>query len=599
MIPVVENLIAEEKIYFEMKKIILLLILTCTLGTSMAQYNQKYELKNLGTGVNTAYHEAAPVVSPDGKHLYFFVTNHPENSYGKEGSQDIWMSSLQADSTWGKPQHLGKPLNDNRSNQVFNILDDGRIFIKGGRSKNSRGFSFTQRTGNDFSKPEEVDVENLDKMNLGKFYGATMSSDGNHIIIYMSEKENGIFSDLYVSHLQEDGKYSIPVKLGNNVNTGRDEFGPFLAPDDKTLYYSSNRKDKGFGSADIYRVTRLDDTWRNWSDPVNMGSAVNTSAFDAYLSEDTHGNILVTMAGDPRDGGNLDIFQLMLKNIEINMQGLVFDEETLQPIEARVVLMNYDTLQSQKDKGYKVKMPGEGGFRFFVEAEGYKSQTFEIAVPEIFNDTLLVRDFYLRPEKFFAQLNGRLLNEKTNEQVFAHVSIQHHTQGLYQEQNSRIRQTLQQPGWYYIAVSAEGFLNGSDSVFYDGKSNRDIDKDIYLEPIEVGTTVRLNEIYFDFDKTTLQEASFKELDKVVDFLESNSQVEIEIAGHTDSKGADAYNLNLSQGRAEAVVSYLISKGVGAWRLIARGYGETKPVDTNDTEEGRAENRRVEFTVLKK
>jgi OOP family OmpA-OmpF porin len=109
----------------------------------------------------------------------------------------------------------------------------------------------------------------------------------------------------------------------------------------------------------------------------------------------------------------------------------------------------------------------------------------------------------------------------------------------------------------------------------------------------------LKNIYFDFDKTTLKSESFVELNKVVEFLKQNSHVEIEIAGHTDSKGADTYNQNLSQGRSQSVVDYLSSQGINSNRLTAQGYGESKPIDTNETEDGRANNRRVEFTVLKK
>jgi outer membrane protein OmpA-like peptidoglycan-associated protein len=120
-----------------------------------------------------------------------------------------------------------------------------------------------------------------------------------------------------------------------------------------------------------------------------------------------------------------------------------------------------------------------------------------------------------------------------------------------------------------------------------------------LQPIEVGITVRLKNIYFDFDKTTLKEESFPELNKVVDFLKRNGTVEIEIAGHTDSKGTDDYNVNLSQGRSQSVVDYIASQGIDGYRLGAHGYGEGKPIDTNDTDAGRANNRRVEFTVRKK
>jgi outer membrane protein OmpA-like peptidoglycan-associated protein len=97
----------------------------------------------------------------------------------------------------------------------------------------------------------------------------------------------------------------------------------------------------------------------------------------------------------------------------------------------------------------------------------------------------------------------------------------------------------------------------------------------------------------------LKKESFTELNKVADFLKQNATVEIEIAGHTDSKGSDDYNANLSQGRSQSVVDYLVSQGIESFRLTAHGYGESKPIDTNDTEPGRANNRRVEFTVVKK
>ncbi|MDZ7647224.1 MAG: OmpA family protein [Cytophagales bacterium] len=138
----------------------------------------------------------------------------------------------------------------------------------------------------------------------------------------------------------------------------------------------------------------------------------------------------------------------------------------------------------------------------------------------------------------------------------------------------------------------------SDSVEVVSEEITPVVKNIYLTPIEVGLTVRLKNIYFDFDKTTLKSESFVELDKVVDFLKRNSSVSIEISGHTDSKGSDSYNENLSQGRSQAVVDYLISQGIDSSRLEAHGYGESKPIDSNDTEAGRANNRRVEFTVLK-
>jgi flagellar motor protein MotB len=120
-----------------------------------------------------------------------------------------------------------------------------------------------------------------------------------------------------------------------------------------------------------------------------------------------------------------------------------------------------------------------------------------------------------------------------------------------------------------------------------------------LKAIEEGSSVVLENIFFDFNKTDLLPASYAELDKVVEFMLEEDIKLIEIAGHTDNEGSDAYNLKLSEGRAASVVNYLISKGVKPERMTNMGYGESRPVDTNQTEEGRAQNRRVEFTLIKK
>lgn len=164
--------------------------------------------------------------------------------------------------------------------------------------------------------------------------------------------------------------------------------------------------------------------------------------------------------------------------------------------------------------------------------------------------------------------------------------------GKYEKEVSKL-------GWYMITASAEGYLNATDSVEANDDALSPFSRDLYLAQIEVGLTVRLKNIYFDFDRTTLKDESFPELNKVVDFLKQNESVEIEISGHTDNRGSDEYNVNLSQGRSQAVVDYIIGQGIDEFRLVARGYGETKAIDTNDTDAGRANNRRVEFTVLKK
>jgi len=569
-------------------------------------YNERYELVNLGRKVNTGYHEGAPVISMDGKTLYFFVHNHPENHDGKENSQDIWYSTLDENGEWTEAKHLGKPLNDHQANQVFTVLKDGTLFIRGGGGRNEDGFSFTRKQGNDWSNPDEIDVDNFKKMNNGKFYGATLSSDGQYMILYFSEKENSTFSDLYLSKRLDNGDYSTPMKLPNNLNTGRDEFAPFLAPDDKTLYFSSNRKDMGEGSSDLYMTKRLDNTWMKWSDPVNLGRPLNTSAFDAYMSVDASGNVFTTQSGRTIDGGNLDIFHLKLKDITVTLRGLVLDDKTQTGINGHLVISQdgepTDTLDADAGGAYNTKLKGEGKFKIDVSLEGYYPTSGQFELVDVFNDTTVIKDFMLKPIKRNPILSGIVYDEKTNDPIDAAVEITRTGGGLNEKLRTKkgyYEKELEAKGWFMLTASKEGYLNTTDSIAYNSDEASLLTKDLYLKPIEVGTTVRLNNIFFDFDKTTLKSESYVELDKVVEFLNNNPSLEIEIAGHTDSKGSDDYNLELSQGRAQTVVDYLISNGIDEFRLVAHGYGETVPVATNDTDEGRAINRRVEFTVLKK
>ncbi|MEM9857982.1 MAG: OmpA family protein [Bacteroidota bacterium] len=590
-------------------KYLVLLFCLIVANLNAQEYDAHYELKNLGRKVNTGFHEGAPVVSADGKNLYFFVKNHPENTYGKENSQDIWVSHLTEEGIWGPAERLGAPLNNNRSNQVFTVMPDrNTLLIMGGSGKNSAGFSFTHRSGNSWSKPEELKVTDFKKMNQGKFYGASMSATGNYMILYFSEKENSTFSDLYLTQKQGDS-WTRPVKLAAPLNTSRDEFGPFLAPDDKTMYFASNRKTEGsVGGMDIWKSTRLDDSWLNWSAPVNVGRPLNTRAFDSYMSIDTYGNIFTTQSGRTIDGGNLDIFQLIEKPINITLRGFVSDQKTGDSIGANIIISKgdvpVDTVKVENGEGTysTIEIDPQTSYSFIVSSEGYANTPGELEVGRVMSDTVMIKDFSLIPLKKNALLSGTVYDQKTDEIIPALLEIEK-AEGdrIYRKrlENGYYETELVDLAWYNITAKAEGYINGLDSVQYLTEEQTLLTKDIYLMPIEIGTTVRLENIFFDFDKTTLKSESFVELDKVVEFLNSNSSLEIEIAGHTDSKGGDDYNINLSQGRAEAVVNYLIENGIDEFRLLAKGYGETVPLQSNDTDEGRAFNRRVEFTVLKK
>lgn len=584
-----------------MKTYALFLLLLC--GHALMAQNElmRYELVKMDNTVNTFHHEAAPVITPDGNTLYFFVDSHPENTFGTDDSQDIWMSKRDADGTWSPAVHLGNPFNIHPYNQLFTAFEDGTMFIKGGARKGEKGFSLVAG-----GRLQELDVEDFKKMNQGRFYGATMSADKKHMIIYFSEESNSISGDLYVSHAKADGSWTRPQKL--SISASEDDLGPFIHPNQKVLYFASARRGDGRqGQTDIYKTTRLDDTWTKWSAPVNVGKPINTGAEDFYFTIDKHGNIITSRANKALEGAQLDLYVLVPKEININLIGTVYNEKDNNPVQAQVELIVKEResikMETSAEGIFETRFPEVEEYMVTATAQGYVPGKASFTVPLLYKDTTLNISIPLKPVKKELVLSGTVYDRKTDLSVAAKLTI-----GRMESQTSPVRvtatngsyeHTLPGPGWYVLSASAEGYLNGVDSILVAPEETTSYVKDLFLQPIEVGATVRLKNIYFDFDRTTLQPESYVELDKVVQFLKDNPSVEIEIAGHTDNKGSDTYNASLSQGRSQAVVDYMISQGIESLRLTAHGYGESKPIDTNDTPEGQANNRRVEFTILKK
>jgi OmpA-OmpF porin, OOP family len=586
-----------------MKTFLFLLLFVFSLSAMSQQVSPRYELVKMDKSVNTFHHEAAPVISAEGNTLYFFVQNHPENTFGKEDTQDIWMSQRDDKGVWSPAHHLEAPFNIHRSNQVFTILPDKDLFIKGGRSKGEKGFSVASAGGN----IQELDVADFKKMNKGRFYGASISSDRKHIVMYFSEVENSPNGDLYISHLQNNGTYTTPVKL--KLSTNLDEVGPFIGPDQKTLFFASARQAPGRqGGVDIYKTTRMDETWNNWSEPINLGKPINTSGLDYYFTMDNAGNVYTSRANKALEGAQLDLYMLVPKTVKINLTGTVLNQKTNDPlsgaeVEVRIKEKEPVKLKSNTTGDFKTTIPEVTEYSVSAKAEGFLPKEQSFKVPTLFNDTTLQIEMLLTPMAKKLMLAGYVYDKKTEKVVNAKLNIalknDRKTSSSLQATDGKYEHGIPKLGWYIISASAEGYLNTIDSVSVDNEEITPVTKDIYLQPIEVGVTVRLKNIYFDFDKTTLKKESFVELNKVVDFLKQNNSVEIEIAGHTDNKGSDDYNNNLSQGRSQSVVDYIVSQGIDSYRLTAHGYGESKPIDSNDSDEGRSNNRRVEFTVVKK
>lgn len=491
-------------------------------------------IEALDNNVNSEYKELNPLLSPDGKTLYFSRQNHPENIGGVQDKEDIWYSTLDSAGRWQLARNL-EVLNNsgpNFVNTIQAISPDGKsaIMLLGNQylanGKMIAGVSISTNVSGEWSKPVALKITN--DYNYAEKANYFLADTRTTLLMSVERDDTQGDRDLYVSFMNPDSTWTEPLNLGDVVNTAGEESAPFLASDNKTLYFSSNGF-SGYGGADIFVSRRLDDTWKNWSEPENLGPEINSPLEDLFFNIPATGDFAYYSRGVSEN--NTDVFRVKLPIVKapetfVTVRGKVVDKNTGKPTDAKVL---FERLPDGKGAGVAQTNPETGEYELRLQT-------------------------------------GHL---------------------------------------YGLRAESQGQISESQNI-----DLRNVDagetvasQDFNLAPIEVtkleeNVTVTLNNIFFDFDKSLLKPESGPELDRLVDLLKTNGSMQIEIAGHTDDMGAEQYNLALSERRARTVVAYLVRSGIDQNRITVQFFGESKPVDSNDTEEGRQKNRRVEFKILK-
>lgn len=505
--------------------------------------NSKVTTENLGANVNSSYAEHSPIISPDGKRLYFSRRFHPDNVGGVDDSEDIWMSELdESTGNWKPAKNIGPPLNTEGPNFISSIaiVDGEEVLILGNRYGKKglmyAGLSMSKRVGDSYEKPNSLEIEN--DYNYSPKADFFLVPSGDAIITSVERDDSYGGRDLYIS--RNLGKtWSEPKNLGGDINTAGEDFAPFLGQDSKTLYFSTNGY-SGYGGSDIYVSIRLDDTWEKWSVPENLGSGINSPQDDQYFSIPSSGKHIYFSRGDMDE--DTDIFRFKADEM--------FVEGSTSPIAATISKLTT-----------------------------------------------------ARPEELFVTIKGRVIDSKTGEGIDnATVTIERLPDGLdigsVKTKDSFYELSVRGGAQYGLHSTKYGYL--SQSVNYDFNkinSAETIEQDLILTAIEKEAKIVINNIFFDFNKTELKTASYSELNRIFDSMSDGQIKKIQISGHTDAIGSDDYNLNLSQKRADAVFNYFRNKGIPAYRMDVIGFGETQPIAPNDTEEGQSKNRRVEFKIL--
>jgi outer membrane protein OmpA-like peptidoglycan-associated protein/tetratricopeptide (TPR) repeat protein len=482
-----------------------------------ATHPQRFEFKpkNLGEGVNTEDPEYFPSMPIEGKDLIFTrnIKRRNEDFFLSHNSGEKWENAFRLNGSINTP--------DNEGAQT--ISQDGSWLIFTGCNRGDGAGScdlyISYRTKEGWS--EAINLGGV--INTDQWESQPTLSPDKRDLYFASRRFGGYGgSDIYVSHLLSNGRWSQPENLGPDVNTAGDETEPFIHADNQTLYFGSNGL-AGYGGEDLFMIRKNSDG--KWSRPENLGYPINTINNDGslFIASDGYSTYFASDRSDSR--GSLDIYSFdmrpeMRPAKTLWVKGKVYDIKTSAGLPSTVELIDLASKQTMS--------------RLQTDENGNYLVTLPIGKDYAFN------------------------------------------------------------------VNRKGYLFYSDNFFLKEKSpDSTYNKDIPLKPIEVNAAVVLKNIFFDFSKYELKTESEAELDKVVQFLQDNPSVHVVIEGHTDNVGKAADNQKLSHQRAIAVVNYLVIHGISSKRLTAVGLGTTKPVAPNNTEEGRAQNRRTELKVTVK
>ena len=446
------------------------------------------------------------------------------------------------------------------------------------------------------------------------------------------------FEDIYYSSREEDGDWEKAVNLGLPVNSDRHDATVGLSVDGNKLFiYRDNER----GIGNIYMTERKGKTW---TEPQELPSPINSKNQETSACFDPTGKIIYFVSNRPGGEGGKDIYKAVM-----NDQGEWGDAENLGPIintqyDEDAIFMHadgktlyfsskghntmggYDIFKSTLEKGswskpenvgYPLNSPdddvcivvtanGETGYYTSDKIQGKgKRDIYSV----IFYDAIKENN---RPK--LTLYKGVVKDAKTGAPIAATIEVYDNENdkliATYESNSATGKYMVSLPSGhdYGINVTAKGYLFYSENFLLpETKVYEEVKKDIELDKLEVGKKVVLNNIFYDYNESSLRPSSYNELGKVIKLLNNNPNLRLELSAHTDSRGSDSYNERLSQKRAQSCVDYLIGKGIDKSRLIAKGYGEKKPIVTEaeidkmprevQKEEAHQKNRRTEFKII--
>ena len=447
-----------------------------------------------------------------------------------------------------------------------------------------------------------------------------------------SEKDpemKGYEEDFYVAGKADSATWYRAKNLGPPINTSGNEGALDISPDGQYLFFAGCDRPDGFGSCDIYWSKRIGDTW---TEPENLGPVVNSGSWESQPSFSSDGKTLYFASKRPGGKGSSDIWKTELRPDGSWTEPVNLGDSINTAFEEMAPFIHGDgrTLYFSS-KGH----PGMGGYDLFysrMKTDSTWSKPVNLGYPINTNADEMVLivnargdKAYISSDKFGGKgrqdiyefplykearpipstyFKGIVFDNETKKRLQARFELtdlsdgQTVAQSVSDPVSGEFILVLASDKDYGLNVSKDGYLFYSDNFSLKGQHSPDkpFVKDIAMKPMKVGEVIVLRNIFFDTDKFILKPESMTELQKLLGLMKKNPGLKVELSGHTDNVGTPSHNLELSKNRAKAVYDYLILAGIAASRLSYVGYGLTRPIDTNDTEQGRANNRRTEFRI---
>lgn len=526
----------------------------CNNGKKYMSNPQRMFIDNLGSTINSPFPDYSAFITAD-ESMIIFTSRRDNTTGGKKDEMDGgWHEDLyvsyKKNGKWTSPLNMGSPINSPDHDATAGLSPDGTtLYIYEHHGKGGGDIYHSHLVGNTWSKPEKLNKN----INSNERETTVSESFDKNTLYFVSHKKEGLGGgDVYISQKDAKGNWGPAMNFGAPVNTKYSEEGVFMHPDGKTLYFSSKGHNT-MGGYDIFKSTFENG---KWSAPENLGYPINSPDDDVYFVISGSGRRGYYASAKDEGFGEKDIYMI-----------------TFLGPEKSFAYSNEDNL---------------------IASIAEPVKALDVAPPaEISSKALTL-------------LKGTITDAVTQKPLTATIELVDNTKNeviaTFSSNSATGKYLVMLPSGknYGIAVKSEGYLFHSENFDIPATTGfQELVKDIGLKNVAVGSKIILKNIFFDFDKASLRPESTNELERLIKLLNDIPSMKIEMGGHTDSKGSDEYNQKLSQARCESVVNYLVGKGISKERLVAKGYGESQPIATNDTDEGRQMNRRTEFTILSK